>query len=402
MGHRLTQQGYPVTTIGKLHYRDEASTQEGFPDQRIPLHIHNGIGDLTCLVRDESVDRSWMRDELITAGEGDSDYIHYDQHVADLAIDYLKNAAASEPAEKPWCCYVGFVCPHTPWKVPKEFMDLYMPYDKVPFPIQWERDERPMHPALQWMRHEFCFDDPLVTDEVVHKAVAAYYGMISYVDSQIGRVLDTLRKLGFDKTTRIIYADDHGDTAGDHALFFKHNMYEGSVGVPLIMSGPGIPKGRAVHEPVSLVDIFPTVLESVGAQARPEDSVKPGISLYDYIEGNGDPDRVIFSEYHTVGTHDAIFMVRWRRYKLVYYVGDRPQLFDLEADPNELNDLAENPAYETVVETMIAKLREICDPEKVNAEAKKDQAELLEAHGGLEAAMKNRIVSCSPVPEGSV
>lgn len=398
-GHRLVQQGHKNVTIGKLHYKD-AIPETGFPDQRIPLNVKNAIGDVTHTIRDGTMRRSFLRDEMLSAGEGDSDYLRYDANVAKMAVDFLRNEGRE--GDKPWCLFVGFVCPHFPWKVPGDIMDLYRPYDKLPFPRQWRKGERPMHPALEGFRREFCMDGD-ISDDSVRKAVATYYGMITYMDRQVGVVMDALRETGLDANTRVIYTDDHGDTAGDHGLFFKHSMYEGSAGVPLIVSGPDIPKGKVVKQGASLIDVFPTVLDCVGAQPKPEDAKLPGVSLLKMARGEFTENRPVFSEYHAVGFDQGVFMLRKGDYKLVYYVGYEPQLFNLREDPLEMRDLAADPAHAQALKDMEASLREICDPEEVSARAKREQQALLESHGGKEKVLNSDIIfSFSPVPKGSI
>lgn len=396
-GHRLTQQGYPVVTVGKLHYKDNIP-ETGFPDQRIPLNVKGAIGDVSHTIRDGTMRRHFLREEIFSAGEGDSEYLRYDANVAERAVDFLRNEGRG--SDKPWCLFVGFVCPHFPWRVPKDIMDLYRPYDKLPFPRQWRIGERPMHPALEGFRREFCMEGD-IPDDVVRQAVATYYGMITYMDRQVGKVLDALAESGLENETRIIYTDDHGDTAGDHGLFFKHSMYEGSAGVPLIVAGPDIPKGKVAEQCVSLVDVFPTVLDCVGAKPKPEDAALPGVSLLEIARGERTEDRPVFSEYHAVGFDRGVFMLRRREWKLIYYVGYEPQLFNLHDDPGETKDLASDPAHREIRLQMEAELRKICDPEEVDRRAKTEQQALLERHGGREAVIEKGFFSYSPVPEGS-
>lgn len=397
-GHRLTSQGIPVTTIGKLHYQSDAP-ETGFPDQRIPLHVKGGTGDMTHLVRDGSMVRPAMRQEVLGAGPGESDYLRYDEKVAGMAAEFLRGEALERNA--PWCLYVGFVCPHFPWKVPDDIMELYTPYDKLPLPVDWEEDRRTKHPAIVRYRDEMCLTE-MFSKEEMQKAIASYYGMVTFMDRQIGVVLDALKEAGLWDRTRVIYGDDHGEMAGDHGLFFKHTLYEGSVGVPLIVSGPDIPKGKRISTPVSLVDMFPTILECVGATKESRDKHLPGVSLLDIIDGSFDTERAVFAETHCIGFNDAAFMVRYRQYKYIYYVKYEPQLFDLEKDPREQNDLINNPAYQDIRREMDNLLREkFCDPEKINSQAKAEQEKLLEINGGKEAVLKT-LVSFSPIPSGTL
>ena len=383
-----------MTTIGKLHYKADIP-ETGFSDQRIPLHVNGSIGDLTHCIRESSMSRPALRKTVLDAGPGDSDYLHYDEKVAQLASDFLNNEGRENT--KPWCLFVGFVCPHFPWKVPQDIMDLYTPYDKIPLPADWELGKRPEHAAIAQHRKELCLDKAFSEAEM-RKAVASYYGMVTFVDRQIGIVLDALEACGLSGNTRILYTTDHGDSVGAHGLFFKHTMYEGSVGIPMIMAGPDIPKGDRVNSAVSLLDVFPTVLECVGAQPKPEDSKLPGSSLLPFAKGEKKEDRPIFSETHCIGFYDGCYMVRYKKYKYVYFVNFKPQLFDLEGDPDELHDLIQDPRFDNVAKEMDAILKGVCDPEAVNREAHKSQDAALASHGGKDEVLKT-FMAYTPIPK---
>ncbi len=399
-GHRLSEQGHSVTTIGKLHYKDD-SIQTGFADQRIPLHLKDGVGNLTVCIRDEDLRRPNQREVLLNAGVGDSDYLQYDAKVAKLAADFLKNEAAAKGG-KPFCLYVGFVTPHFPLTVPERIFNMY-DQDNLPFPKQWQLEEMPMHPAIDRFRQIACTSEKSVTEAVVRKAVACYYSLVTYMDEQVGIILKALKESGLEENTRIIYTSDHGDTMGDHGVFFKNTMYEGSVGVPLVVAGPDIPKGRTVEQCVSLLDIFPSVLDCVGAEPTMADKELPGTSLWKFAQGELEVERPIFAESHTFAYKHAVFMLRYKQYKLVYYIEFRPQLFDLENDPDELVDLAEKEEYFSVLDELKKRLFKICDPVQIDKQALKEQKMLLDRYGGKEAvmgSMKKYYFSYSPVPKG--
>ena len=394
-GHRLEENGVRVTTIGKLHYKGDIP-ETGFKDQRIPLNVRDGVGDVSHVIRDGTMRRPWLADEIRNAGERNTEYLQYDAKVAELAVKFLEEE--SKEIKEPWCLFVGFVLPHYPLGAPKEYMDLYRPYDKIPLPKGWAKDQRSMHPALEYMRREFHTHD--IDDDSIRKAVATYYAMITYMDDKVGLVLDALDRAGLRDNTRIIYTNDHGDTMGDHGLVYKMSMYEGSVGVPLIMAGPDIPAGKVVEDDVSLIDFFPTVLECTGVEPTPEDKKLPGMSLLEWAKRDIKPlQRPIFSEYHALASEHASFMIKQGDYKFIYYVTHQPQLFNLKDDPDEMCDLAPDPKYAATLSRMEGLLREICDPEKVNEQARREQNALLEKHGGKEKVLQYAKLSYSPVPK---
>jgi choline-sulfatase len=158
-----------------------------------------------------------------------------------------------------------------------------------------------------------------------------------------------------------------------------------------------VPAGQQVETLTSLVDSAPTIMACVGATPAPEDSTLPGRSLFEIIEG-ADQDRPAFSEYHAAASMTGTFMLRDGKYKLIYFVGMAPQLFDLEADPNEKVDLAASPAHANVLARLESRLREICDPEEVDRRARADQAATIAQHGGAETILKRGDFGYSPAP----
>jgi choline-sulfatase len=393
-GHRLVERGHHVTTIGKLHYRDPKDPS-GFPDQRIPMHVLDGKGDLYSLLRDEAPARPQLGEKVLQPKVGESSYTSYDTAICKEACRWLAEESAGHG--KPWVLFVSFSLPHHPLIAPQEYIDLYPP-EEVVFPAQYSLDERPRHPALEELRRVLGLEGE--ADEMtVRRAVATYYAMCTYLDRRIGEVLSALADAGLTESTRIMYSSDHGDLVGEHGLWMKHNMYEGSAGVPFIMAGPGIPAGKVVPYNISLVDCYPTILECVGVPLRPDDSDLPGTSLFPIAKGESAPDRTAFSEYHAIGSKSGIFMIRNRRYKYVEYVGDQPQLFDLEDDPGELRDLAADPEFGDVLAACVRELREICDPVEVDRRAKADQEQKIEENGGREAVRAEGFkIAYTPAP----
>ncbi len=397
-GKRLTEEGYNVTTIGKLHYKDD-SPESGFPDQRVPLHLKDGVGNLTLCIRGREMLRRNHHKHLLNAKEGLSDYNEFDLKVTEKTVEFLKDAG-SNPTEKPFCLYVGLVAPHAPLIVPKKYLDMYRPFDKLPFPRQWNHSERPMHQGIEDYRYVIGTTEKDIDNEAIMKAIAVYYGLVTFLDDQIGEIMTALKEAGLEENTRIIYTTDHGDTIGEHGTFFKNTMYEQSVSIPLIMSGPDIPKGKIVKEGVSLLDIHPTILENAGITANEHDKSLPGRSLFDYALDRTDEERPIFAELHTFAYEYAVYMLRKGRYKLVYYVGMDNQLFDLENDPYELNDLNGNSDYIDIAKDLENELRKICDPEATDAKARKEQEELLDKHGGRDKIKEgSTFFAYSPVPK---
>ncbi len=388
--HRLRESGRNCTLIGKLHFRS-ADDDNGFSEEILPLHVLDGLGDLLGMVRKPPAARGNMPALAREAGPGESSYTRYDRSIADAACDWLKKRAAAE-GDKPWALFVSFVLPHFPLIAPEAFFNLYPP-DRVPLP---KLTETPDHPVLEAMRRCMNYAD-YFDEATTRRAIAAYYGMVSFLDHNIGRVLRALEETGLAQSTSVVYTSDHGDNLGERNLWGKSVMYEESVAVPLIVTGQGVPEGAVCDTPVTLLDVFPSVLEATGTPADPGDADLPGRSLYAIAKGVT-PERAIMSEYHAAGSITGTFMLRHGRWKYVHFVGYRPQLFDLGADPGETKDLATDPAYAGVLAECESELRKICDPEAVSARAFADQAARIEAHGGLDKVMARGDFGYTPAP----
>ncbi|MGI8880248.1 MAG: sulfatase-like hydrolase/transferase [Jatrophihabitans sp.] len=374
-GHRLTDHGVDIVTIGKLHYAD-AADPTGFPDQRVPLHVHNGVGNPTGLLRGSRPPTTGGRDFILEAGPGETEYYRFDMDIADRAVRWFAEEAS---AAGQWALQVSFVSPHFPLVVPERYFAKYADID-VALPTEHAQESWPHNPALDFHRHSQGNDIP-VDDEAIRRATRAYYGLVTFIDEQVGRVLDAADKAGQLDNTVIIYTSDHGEMLGAHGLWKKSTMYEESVGVPLILSGPGLPAGAVNDTNVSLIDIFPTVVQASGASLTEVDASLEGRSLLD-IAASGFIDRDVFAEYHDGWSVNAMYMVRDAQHKYIHYTFDSPQVFDLTADPTEEHDLADAPGASAVLSRMEAKLRAIVDPEAVDALAKADQRKRIEEEGG--------------------
>lgn len=263
----------------------------------------------------------------------------------DAAVDFLKQ----QPKEKPFYAYVAFTAPHDPRMPPEEALKPYK-NDQPPLP----KNFKPQHPFNNgWMtgRDEALTGWPR-QPEIIREQLAEYYGMITDMDSQIGRVLSTLKEKGFDENTIVIFSSDHGLAIGSHGLLGKQNLYEHSMKSPLIFKGPGIPQNKSSDALVYLYDIFPTVCDLTHI------TVPPGVEGSDLAPIiTGKTDRVRDSLFTTY--EDLMRAVRDDRWKLIRYPQiNKTQLFDLKEDPHELQDLSENPEQKARIDQMLAQLKD--------------------------------------------
>ena len=264
-------------------------------------------------------------------------------------LEWLKQRAPAEDA-RPFCAYIAFTAPHDPRTPPGDFRAMYDP-DEVPVPASF----LPVHPfdnGDMTVRDELLAPWPRML-EVVQQHIADYYGMISHMDAQIGRILAALDRHGLRDETLIVFLSDHGLSIGGHGLMGKQNLYDEAMRAPLILSGPGVPQGES-DALVYLFDVYPTVCELLGLEPPPGEI--DGRSLVPLLRGEQTAVRdAIFSAYLNVQR-----AVRDERWKLIEYPRVRiTQLFDLERDPDEVVDLASDPAHKERVRALRARLAEL-------------------------------------------
>ncbi len=403
--HRLSSQGHQVTTIGKLHFRSETD-DNGIDDSRIAMNVFNEVGDYWGSIRWQTAFQGYKGD-ADDAGPGESHYTRFDRAVTQESVKWLHEDA---PADKPWCLKVSLGCPHPPLISPEEFYNLY-DLDELDMPIAWQRKDWPDHPYWNTARPWRLADKSenalgRYSEDEIRNAVASYYGLVSFMDHNVGLVLDALESSGQASNTRVIYTSDHGEMLGGHGLWGKMCMYEDSVGSPLILSGPDLPSGEVRKDMASWVDIFPTVLDCVGAEAEAIDSTLPGTSLWPIAQGKSAGDRTVFSEYHATKSHAGNFMICNEQYKYIHYEPEAsqdpipPQLFDRSSDPQETNDLGQDPNFQPIRDQLHDELLKVCNPQEVNAAAFASQRRLVALHGGEDKILADGppFKSATPTP----
>ena len=294
---------------------------------------------------------------------------HYghDRQVTNKALKYLREKGQDD-SNQPWALYLGYLYPHWPYRVPQKYFDMYYP-DNISMPHDAKFPNPDIHPAMQEWQRTNVFGE--VTDDMLRRTISAYYGMITCMDEMIGEVIDELKREGLYDNTYIIYTSDHGESMGEHGLFFKHCAYEGSVGVPLVIKGPDIPAGKKIEDQsVSLIDLYPTILEIAGLESEPE---LPGASWIPLACGK-DHKRtdIVFSEWHGAAFRGAWYMLVRDDYKYIWYEFHRPSLFNLKKDPKEEHDLASDPAHEKRLASFEKALYSILDPKATAMRAKCD------------------------------
>lgn len=364
--HAVRDAGIDCVSFGKLHFRN-GQDDTGFSRQIEPIHVPGGAGWVRGLLRKPLCDYTPTAEMAEQIGAGNTDYQEFDRRVANATCDWLSDHARQAA---PWCAFVSFVSPHYPLIAPEQDFALYDPRD-----YEAEAQSVPDHPILQETAG-FFDHDPYFTPETRGIAHAGYRGLCTFVDRQIGKVLDALEVSGMAGDTLILFASDHGDMMGEHGFWSKSTMYEASARVPLILAGPGIEPGRRT-DPVSLIDTAPTIAQAFGLSQR----LYSGKPLTEAPVGG----RTVLSEYHDGGASVGITMVRWTdeagAWKYVHFAeGNPPQLFELISDPDEQRNLA-GANLEKLAEAR-QRLNRWMDPEVTNTRAHTDQAAVIDRLGG--------------------
>lgn len=276
---------------------------------------------------------------------------HSAEMLTDNAIEFMRERQEAQDG-KPYLMYLAHLAPHDPRQYPAQLAERYN-RDTVSLPKNFAT-KHPFDNGEMYVRDELLEGMPRRAD-AVHQHVADYFGIIAHVDEQVGRILDELERTGEEDNTIIVFAGDNGLACGQHGLMGKQNLYEHSIRVPLILSGPGIPQGQQSDTLCYLLDIYPTLCDLVGLQV-PE--TVEGKSLYPVFE---DASAEIRDTLHFAyrGVQRA---VKQGRMKLIEYVVDgkrATQLFDLSVDPLEMNNLAENAAHAAVLATLRVELKRL-------------------------------------------
>ncbi len=367
IAHYLAHLGYRTILCGKMHFIG--------PDQ-----LHGYEERLTTDIYPS--DFSWTPDFLkgpeyrptgvsmrpvIEAGACvRSLQIDYDDEVEYRGVQRLYDLARA-PEDRPFFLTISFTHPHPPFVTSHEHWNRYR-HDEIDMPHVPPIPLEQLDQHSRWLYYAHAQNLYAVTEEHVRNARHAYYGMVSYIDDKVGRILATLEQCSLARDTVVVFAADHGEMLGERGMWFKQTFYEWSARVPLMISWPAEIAPRRVGAPVSLVDLLPTFLD-IATGGEPPEPVDPldGATLLPLMTGQEPGDaRGVVSEYSSEGVIAASRMVREGRYKYVYTRGLKPMLFDLERDPDELHDLAGSADARAVEERLHARVIQGWDPEEIH------------------------------------
>ena len=343
--HYLRNMGYRTCLSGKMHFVGPDQLH-GF-DERITTDVYPSDFAWTpdWELADERIDKWYHNmDSVREAGTAASTFqIEYDEEVAFFARRKLFEYAAEGRA--PFCLVASFIHPHDPYVARPEWWDLYDP-GEIDMPrisiAEGDQDgfSRRLLAGIE-------ADKVAVADDEIRNARHAYYANTSYFDDKVGIIMRTLEEAGLLEETVVFVTADHGDMLGERGLWYKMNFFEHSARVPLVVAGPGVAGGR-LETPCSLVDILPTMLDiaASGGGGKPGmGQPVDGRSLWPMATGGREDGGDAIGEYCAEMTADPVIMIRRGRHKYIHCDSDPPMLFDLEADPDELANLAGDPAH---------------------------------------------------------
>lgn len=372
LAESFTRDGYQTQAVGKLHVYPER-LQMGF--QNVVLHdgyLHyrrkgrtspDLVDDYLPWLRSEvgreasDFDHGLNANALIARPWDKAEYTHPTNFVASQSIDFLRRR---DPT-KPFFLFMSFHRPHPPLDPPAWAFGQYL------------GAEMPSPPVGDWVGHFERYASPHRPDLSVgridprrlHRARAAYFGLMTHIDHQINRFLEALQDAGELDDTYVCFVSDHGEMLGDHEMFRKAVPYEGSARVPLVLVGPkggGISKGAAVDDVVGLQDVMPTLLECAGIDVP---DALDGRSLLPRARGRRTPPREMLHGEHVYGDGSIHWLTNGTEKYVWFSDSGHEQLFDLSADPRELHDRARDPdAAEDVAEWRRRLIAQLADAEE--------------------------------------
>ncbi|HEU0193353.1 MAG TPA: choline-sulfatase, partial [Gaiellales bacterium] len=333
--HALRAAGYRTALAGKMHFVGPDQLH-GF-EERLTTDVYPAGFDWTpdwTLGPDERPDWYHNMQSLRDAGVRDAAMqTDYDDEVSFRAARYLRDLRRGDE-RRPFFLTVSFTAPHDPWEVRRRHWDLYQSVDigapAVPAIARPDADPHSLR-----LRDAYLADREPLTANEADAARRAYLASVSEVDERTGALLEVLAANGMDERTIVVFTSDHGEMLGERGLWYKMSFFEGSARVPLIVRGPGI-EARRVPAPVSQLDLAVTLAEIADADPRG----LGGSGLGGVLGGGEEPDRPVFAEYLAEAVPAPAFMIRRGRFKYVACGDDPEQLYDLDADPLERENLA--------------------------------------------------------------
>lgn len=373
--HHLRGAGYHTCLSGKMHFVGPDQLH-GF-EERLTTDIYPADFGWTPDYRKPGERIDWWYHNLgSVSGAGvaaTTNQMEYDDEVAFHAVQKLYRLARVSDASdrQPWCLTVSFTHPHDPYVARRRYWDLYEDCPALEPEVGFiPAEEQDPHSQRLYLASDYeSFD---IQREQIRRARRGYFASITYLDDKVGELIGVLEATGMLDDTIILFCSDHGDMLGERGLWFKMCFYEGSVRVPLMLAGPGMNPGR-IDTPVSNLDIAATLCELAGTDRDSIAAWTDGQSLLPLTTG-GMRTAPVLMEYAAEGSYAPLVAIRDGRYKFVHCEIDPPQLFDLESDPRELDNLATRPEHRALVAEYMQQVRARWDMAAFDKAVRESQA----------------------------
>ena len=366
--HYLRGAGYRTILSGKMHFCGP-DQMHGF-ERRLTTDIYPADYGWTP-DWDRSLERpDWYHNMGSVTQAGlcvRTNQLDFDDEVVFEAERAIYDEARAND-KKPFLLVASLTHPHDPFAIPEKYWTLYRDADiDMPDPAPAALDTH-----TKRLRHVCAMDAQPISAQNVRDARHAYYGAISYVDENVGRLMTALKAGGFDKSTIVIFTSDHGEMLGERGLWYKMTYFEGGARVPLIVHAPGRFSARRVNAAVSLADLTPTLVDLAGGDAGALDATLDGRSLKPHLETGAGRDEAI-GEYCAEGAIAPMVMIRRGRWKFIHSAPDPDQLYDLVADKGERRNLAQEPEHAETLAAFRAEVAKRWDLTKLDADVRASQ-----------------------------
>ncbi|MDF9617794.1 choline-sulfatase [Pseudomonas entomophila] len=355
--HYLRRLGYRTALSGKMHFCGPDQLH-GY-EERLTSDIYPA--DYGWAVNWDAPDErpSWYHNMSSVLQAGPcvrTNQLDFDEEVVFKARQYLYDHVR-EGDGRPFCLTVSMTHPHDPYTIPRRYWDLYEAVD-IPLPRDViGQDQQDPH-SQRLLKVYDLWDKPLPENKI-RDARRAYFGACSYIDDNIGQLLQTLEDCGLTDDTLIVFSGDHGDMLGERGLWYKMHWFEMSARVPLLIHAPKRFAPTRVGASVSTCDLLPTLVELAGG-AVDKDLHLDGRSLLAHLRGQGGHDEVI-GEYMAEGTVGPLMMIRRGAYKFVYSEDDPCLLYDLSRDPHERENLTGSPDHQALLQAFVDEAKQRWD-----------------------------------------
>lgn len=348
--HHLRKAGYRTCLSGKMDFTG-ADQLHGYEERLTTDLSPSDFGWVPDWEHPDTV-QPWFHTLQSVAEAGPCDHslsLQYDEEACQRAVHWL-HAAADRPDGRPFMLTLSIMHPHDPYQAPRFFWDQYANAE-IDMPALPRRKAKDRNAVERRMHALYDRDEIPVSGAQIRRARRAYYAMISYCDGVLGRLMQALAVNGIAEDTIVIVTADHGDMLGERGLWYKMTFYERAVRVPLLIAGPGVKARRRVTEAVSHLDLLPTFAMLSGA--RVDRRELDGLDLSAVLRGGAIEREALHGEYLAEGYDAPVLMIRRGAHKFVHSLTDGPELYDLARDPQELRNLALEPAQRRTVDELV-------------------------------------------------